>query len=123
MGTASTCIPSTAECSEGNFNCHQLPVETEDASMSWGPLTAVNFTADYQVIAWSGSALAREPNDHPDLPQGVAQELSPSDIELFGRQVAGNKSLLVDDHSAWIPQVCSLLHLGFSFSCLLFLAP
>lgn len=113
VGNASTCIPSTADCSEGNFNCHQLPVETEDASLSWGPLTAANFTADYQVIAWSGAALARESGDHSNLPQEVAQELTPSDIELFGRQVAGNRSRRVGNFSAWVPQVCSFLVMYF----------
>lgn len=111
IGNATTCISSTADCSEGNFNCHQLPVETEDATLSWGPLTAANFTADYQIIAWSGAALARDSVDHPELPREVAQELTPSDIELFGRQVAANRSWLVGNYSAWVPQVCS-------FSCL-----
>lgn len=105
IGNATTCISSTADCSEGNFNCHQLPVETEDATLSWGPLTAANFTADYQIIAWSGAALARDSVDHPELPREVAQELTPSDIELFGRQVAANRSWLVGNYSAWVPQV------------------
>ena len=32
-------------------------LDSQNAAIAWGPLTAANFKADYQVIAWSGAGL------------------------------------------------------------------
>lgn len=32
-------------------------LDSQNSAVAYGPLTAANFTADYQVIAWSGAGL------------------------------------------------------------------
>ena len=110
VGTSANCRQQPGSCSPGNLNC-QIPVQTENAAISWGPLTAANFTADYQVIAWSGAGLITElaVAGNPDLPLELARDVSPSDVELYGRQVAGDNTSVVTNQSTWVPQVVSLL--------------
>ena len=110
VGNSSTCKKAPGTCSPGNYNCN-YPVGTENAAISWGPLTANNFSADYQVIAWSGAGLVTSLGltTFPDLPIELAEQIIPSDVELFGRQVAGDSTSLIDDHSAWAPQAGFLI--------------
>ena len=67
----------------GQGLCHP-ELDSQNAAISWGPLTAANLVADYQVIAWSGAGFDEFPavlgvillpnaTDVPDMPDQIAE--------------------------------------------------
>ena len=87
-------------------------LDSQDATLAWGPLTAGNFQADYELIAWSGSGVVtyEVPLSNPEpeyeaLPEWVQEEQYPLDIDLFARQVAGDNTSLISNYTNWVPQV------------------
>jgi len=95
-------------------------LDSQDATLAWGPLTASNFQADYQVLAWSGSGVvtydvpeadaeaeaASEPEpESASLPEWAMEAQYPLDPDLFARQVAGDNSTIITNFTEWIPQV------------------
>ena len=83
-------------------------LDSEDASLGWGPLTASNFSADFQVIAASGAGLVTYSTaeiGNPNISVEQAQISNPSDVDLFSRQVATDNSSMVTNHTDWVPQV------------------
>ena len=103
MCNLTACNPVTKEC--------QAELDSQNAAISWGPLTAANFTADYQVIAWSGAGLATYSGadslvaSRSAVPIATAEEIFPTDISLFSRQIAADNSSVTANYSSWIPQV------------------
>ncbi len=104
------CNPVTGVC---------LPeVDSQNNTASWGPLTAANFSADYQVIAWSGAGLVTDSNPealvalHPTVPLSIAEEIYPQDVSLLSRQVAGVNGSVVSNYSSWVPQVIAVHHIA-----------
>ena len=97
------CNPVTQSCGP--------ELDSQNAALSWGPLTAANFSADYQVLAWSGAGLVTYAHSeelvgqHPELPFSVAQSIYPTAIDLFKRQIAADNTSAVSNYSSWIPQV------------------
>lgn len=108
--TGGTTSCSMTACNPVTKSCGP-ELDSQNAAISWGPLTAANFNADYQVIAWSGSGLvayARSQlmkQDSPEVPWSVARSTYPTAIDLFGRQVAADSSSVVSNYSSWVPQV------------------
>ena len=108
---------------EGNSTCGItactkytcLPdLNTQDATLAWPALTAQNFSADYQLIAWEGvgvvnfdvpELLAAQDPAYAALPQWVQEAQYPLDTDLFARQVAGDNTSLIQNYSIWSPQV------------------
>lgn len=108
--TAYGCLPSLESC---------------DATLAWGPLTASNLQADYQVLAWSGSGVVTYdvPIANAEATAAAAAEASPEaateeplaewemeaqyplDSDLFDRQVAGDNSTIITNFTQWVPQV------------------
>ena len=112
MCKATACNPVTGNC---------VPeVDSQNDVISWGPLTAANFSADFQVIAWSGAGLVLYTNaeilvsETPTVPISIAEEIYPLDVTLFGRQIAGDNSSVIANYSSWVPQVLTLLLLYWS---------
>ena len=97
------CNPVTQSCGP--------ELDSQNAFESWGPLTAANFTADYQVIAWSGAGLvtytrsAELVAQHPEVPFSEAQSIFPTAVDLFRRQIAADNSSKIEDYRIWVPQV------------------
>ena len=117
MCNATACNPVTGNC---------VPeVDSQIDAVSWGPLTAANFSADFQVIAWSGAGLVTYSNAEnlvakaPTTPISIAEEVYPLDVSLFGRQIAGDNSSVVTNISSWVPQVLTLLLSYWSQSTIL----
>ncbi|KAA6421049.1 MAG: hypothetical protein FRX49_08960 [Trebouxia sp. A1-2] len=104
-------------------------LDTQDATLAWGPLTASNLQADYQVLAWSGSgvvtydvpiadaeataAAAAEAaaeaspeaaTEEEPLPEWEYEAQYPLDSDLFDRQVAGDNSTIITNFTQWVPQ-------------------
>ena len=56
-------VGGTTHCNATVCEIHRISglcypeLDSQNAAISWGPLTAANFRADYQVIAWSGAGL------------------------------------------------------------------
>ena len=107
MCNLTACNPVTGVC---------LPeLDSQNDAISWGPLTAAKFSADFQVIAWSGAGLVTYSNAdnlvsmNPTVPISIAEEIYPIDVSLFGRQIAGDNSSVVTNYSSWVPQVLALL--------------
>ena len=112
MCNLTACNPVTGDC---------VPeVDSQNDVISWGPLTAANFSADFQVIAWSGAGLVLYTNaeilvsETPTVPISIAEEIYPLDVTLFGRQIAGDNSSVIANYSSWVPQVLTLLLLYWS---------
>lgn len=84
-------------------------LDSQNAAISWGPLTAANFQADYEVIAWSGAGVGTfsvpESNVDATLPTWVGESQYPTDGEIFLRQVAADNTSMVSNFSSWVPQV------------------
>ena len=83
-------------------------LDSQNAAISWGPLTAANFQADYEVIAWSGAGVGTfSVGELVDatLPTWVGENQYPTDGELFVRQVAADNTSMVSNFSSWVPQV------------------
>ena len=113
---SSACNPISKACMPG--------LDTEDASLGWGPSTAGNFSADFQIIAASGSGLVTYSSVEariPNITREEAQVVNPTDVDLFSRQVAtGNGATVInynytdgnynytDGMIGWIPQVAVL---------------
>lgn len=95
-------------------------VDSQNNTASWGPLTAANFSADYQVIAWSGAGLVTYSNAealvalHPTVPLGTAELIYPQDVSLLSRQIAGDNSSMVTNYSSWVPQVVAFHYIARS---------
>lgn len=110
--SSGTCQPQ--QCSPGNVNC-QISVQSEDASLSWGPLVAASFSADYHVIAWSGSEFVTYSNGSiasaDDAVSSIRseQQHTPPSVQLFNRQIATDVGS-VTDFSKWQPQVSAIEH-------------
>ncbi|DBA74311.1 TPA: hypothetical protein ACH3X1_011086 [Trebouxia sp. C0004] len=106
----------------GTTNCNKtvcFPVgpcvpelDSQNAAVSWGPLTAANFQADYEVIAWSGAGVGTfsvpESNVDATLPTWIGESQYPTDGEIFLRQVAADNTSMVSNFSSWVPQVVVL---------------
>lgn len=56
VGGTTHCNASVCEIRRISGACYP-ELDSENAAISWGPLTAANFSADYQVLAWSGAGL------------------------------------------------------------------
>ena len=108
------CNPVTGVC--------LLEVDSQNNTAAWGPLTAANFSADYQVIAWSGAGLVTDSNPealvalHPTVPLSTAELIYPQDVNLLSRQIAGDNGSVVTNYSSWVPQVVAFHHIACSSS-------
>ena len=86
-------------------------LESQNAAISWGPLTAAHFEADFQVIAWSGAGFVTYARSkelvaaQPNVSFSAAKDTYPTDVDLFSRQVAADSSSVVSNYSSWVPQV------------------
>jgi hypothetical protein len=89
-------------------------LDSQDATVSWGPLTAANFDADYELIAWSGSgqvtyfvpeANAAADPEYAAVPQWIQEAQYPLISDFFTWQVAGDNTSSISNHSSWVPQV------------------
>ena len=56
VGGTTNCNATVCEIHRISGLCYP-ELDSQNAAISWGPLTAANFRADYQVIAWSGAGL------------------------------------------------------------------
>ena len=56
IGDTSNCNATVCEIRRISGACYP-ELDSENAAISWGPLTAAHFGADYQVLAWSGAGL------------------------------------------------------------------
>ena len=56
VGGTTNCNATVCEIRRISGACYP-ELDSENAAISWGPLTAANFSADYQVLAWSGAGL------------------------------------------------------------------
>ena len=114
----------------GTTNCNKtvcFPVgpcvpelDSQNAAIAWGPLTAANFQADYEVIAWSGAGVGTfsvpESNVDATLPTWIGESQYPTDGEIFLRQVAADNTSMVSNFSSWVPQVrCN--HTSLNMAC------
>ncbi|DBA91450.1 TPA: hypothetical protein ACH3X1_003088 [Trebouxia sp. C0004] len=95
------------------FTC--MPeLDSQDATVSWGPLTAASFDADYELIAWSGSGqvtyfipqsnAAADP-EYAVVPEWIQEAQYPLISDLFTQQVAGDNTSSISNYSSWVPQV------------------
>lgn len=91
-------------------------LESEDATLAWGPLAAGNLSADYQLIAWSGSgvvtyfvpeAMAADNPEYAAQPQWIQEAQYPLIPDLFQQQEAGDNGSSIAN-SSWVPQVSAL---------------
>ena len=89
-------------------------LDSQDATLSWGPLTAANFDADYELIAWSGSgqvtyfvpeANAAADPEYAVVPQWIQEAQYPLISDFFTQQVAGDNTSSISNYSRWVPQV------------------
>ena len=83
-------------------------VDSQDASIGWGPLTAGNFAADFQIIAATGAGLVTYSTaqaSSPDISNEQAQISNPSDVDLFTRTIATDNDSTMSNYTAWGPQV------------------
>ena len=89
-------------------------LDSQDATVSWGPLTAANFDSDYELIAWSGSgqvtyfvpkANAAADPEYAAVPQWIQEAQYPLISDFFTWQVAGDNASSISNHSSWVPQV------------------
>lgn len=90
-------------------------MNSQDATLAWGPLTAQGFDADYQLLAWSGVgavtydsalvAVEASPEYADLLPDWVEEAQLPLTSHLFTRQVAGDNTSAIQDFTIWVPQV------------------
>ena len=115
-------------------------LDSQNSAIAWGPLTAANFSADYEVIAWSGAGVdtysVPESNVDANLSAWIGENQYPLDGDLFMRQVAADNSSMVSNFSSWVPQgsmscctqqrlactsmhTCGALYLGPPFGVLL----
>ena len=86
-------------------------MQSEDASLAWGPLTAGTFSADFQNIAWSGAGFVTYGNGRTaSADDGASAQTTPPDVHLFNRQVAADSNS-VEDLSQWQPQVWVSVHM------------
>ncbi|KAK9800856.1 hypothetical protein WJX73_000515 [Symbiochloris irregularis] len=95
----------------GNSSCGQLTLagigmvldpDTEDALLAFPTLVADHYDADRQILAWSGATQNPFPsNDSSQL----AAVTTPTVPMLFEQLIAGNKSSLLVNASAWAPQL------------------
>ena len=76
-----------------------LDPATEDATRSFGQLVADAFQADHQLLAWSGATQSDEPSNYT-----AATAATPTIPQLFGEEIAGDKSSTNVNFSAWEPQ-------------------
>jgi hypothetical protein len=101
----------------GNLTCPVLAEgvpypEFQDATLSWGALAANHFTADYQLLAWSGAGMSTYSNlAGSDVDPAQYALVEPEIPDLFDQVVAGLNTTLVSDFTAWVPQAS--LHLSF----------
>ena len=64
-------------------------LDSQNAAIAWGPLTAANFEAGYEVIAWSGAGVGTfsvpESAGNADefLPAWIGEQQYPTDGEIF----------------------------------------
>ena len=56
VGGTTNCNATVCEIRRTSGACNP-ELDSENAAISWGPLTAANFSADYQILAWSGAGL------------------------------------------------------------------
>lgn len=89
-------------------------LDVQDATLAWPSLTAQNFSADYQLLAWEGVGVATYDvadliaggnASYAALPQWVQETQYPLVTDLFTRQVAGDNMSLITNYSIWSPQV------------------
>ena len=76
-----------------------LDPASEDATLTWGALSAQQLDADFQLLAWTGARQNSQLNDSaiPTVPQ------------MFMQLVAGDNDTLRNGSDAWSPQVT---HMG-----------
>jgi len=88
-------------------------VESQNAAVSWGPITAGNLQAEYRVLAWSGAGLDTYAVPQPNgvnrtfitgLPDELPEDITPPVPILFRRQVAGDNTS-VAGNSSFVPQI------------------
>ena len=137
--TGGTTMCNMTVCSPVGICSPEL--DSQNSAIAWGPLTAANFSADYEVIAWSGAevadySVAEVFEASLNLPAWIGENLYPLDGDLFMRQVAADNSSMVSNFSSWVPQgsmscctqqrlactsmhTCGALYLGPPFGVLL----
>ena len=106
--TGGTTMCNMTVCSPVGICSPEL--DSQNSAIAWGPLTAANFSADYEVIAWSGAevadySVAEVFEASLNLPAWIGENLYPLDGDLFMRQVAADNSSMVSNFSSWVPQV------------------
>ena len=74
----------------------------QDSTQSWGVISAQQFEAEYQIIAWSG---AGQSTNSTALSRGIPENAYPTIPELFARQVASDSMSAEASFSNFIPQV------------------
>ena len=95
------------------YSC--LPeLDSQDATLAWGPVAAQNLEADFQLIAWEGTGAvtyqvpqlnAALSPEFAALPDWLQQAQYPLETDLFTRQVAGDNTSTIQNYSSWKPQV------------------
>ena len=86
-----------------------LDPHTEDAAQSFPALVADFFDADRQILAWSGATQNPFPSSQASQLDSVT---TPTVPQLFRQLIAGNRSSLLVNASAWAPQVSSMVQTG-----------
>ena len=99
----------------GNGSCELLYTDFpypkyQDASRTWGALTAAEFTADLELLAWSGSGVNTYSLVEVGFPSAEWPALEPKITDLFEQVVAGDNSTLMSDFGTWVPQVWTYLY-------------
>lgn len=101
MCNPTACNPVTGFCNP--------ELDSQNAAIAWGPLAASHFTADFEVIAWSGAEVVTPSNTDSLVANGTsfetAIELYPLDSQIWTRQVAADNMSMVANYSSWVPQV------------------
>ncbi len=113
--TGGTTMCNKTACSPVTGLCNP-ELDSQNAAIAWGPLTASHFDADFQVIAWSGAEVVT-----PDLAESLGaegipfwegEEIFPLDSQIWTRQVEADNSSMVANFSSWVPQVGTMLLIG-----------
>ena len=91
-----------------------LDPDTEDAFLAFGNLVADHFDADRQILAWSGAAQNPFPSNDS---AALASVTTPTVPQLFSQLIAGNRSSMFINNTAWVPQVRPLCDLQGLFMC------
>lgn len=101
MCNKTACNPVTEFCTQ--------ELDSQNAALAWGPLTASHFTADFEVIAWSGAEAVTPSTTDRLVADGVSFETAiqmyPLDSQIWARQVAADNMSVIANYSSWIPQV------------------